>query len=156
MFESFRRSGTGPRFPFLGWYESEIQNALRCTRPVSRSVTPMTTSPGSTSQEKNKLDFDFAIYRDQVLPVLQHLGDVKPVLRLGINAEALAPDDNGAPLGVWAASAVAGSPADVAGIKAGDLMVDLGGIQLSRSGTMQEYCEILRTQGANATIDVTV
>jgi len=190
----------GSNFPFLSWYEGEIETALEVysagfplglqytlTRGiVSKADIPFDSNWASLDRViehdartrggnsggplvdadgrvvgvnyagENEFDFNFAIHRDQVLPVLQDLIDGKPVLSLGVNAEALPPDDDGAPLGVWATSIVAGGPADLAGIEAGDLLVDLAGIPLAQSGTMEEYCEVVRTQGVDATIDVTV
>ena len=189
----------GSDFPFLGWYEGEIENALEVYSAgfppggeytltggmVSKADVPSESNWASLDRViehdartrggnsggplvdadgrvvgvnyagENEFDVNFAIHRDQVLPVLQDLIDGKPVLSLGVNGEALLPDDDGA-LGVWATSVVAGGPADLAGIEAGDVLVDLAGIPLAQSGTMEEYCEVVRTQGVDATIDVTV
>lgn len=104
----------------------------------------------------DELDYNFAIHRDQVLPVLEDLKAGKPVQSLGINAQALAPLDDGTPQGIWVSSVKAGGPADKAGIEPGDVLVTMGGVPLARSGTLEEYCEVIRTQGTDATIDVEV
>jgi serine protease Do len=104
----------------------------------------------------NELDYNFAISRDQVLPVLSDLADGKSVLSLGINAQAMPADENGDPVGIWVASVKAGGPADEAGIEPGDLLTDMAGIALGSDGTLEDYCKVIETQGAEATIDVSV
>lgn len=104
----------------------------------------------------DELDYNFAIHRDQVLPVLEDLKAGKPVQSLGINAQALYPLDDGTAQGIWVSSVKAGGPADKAGIEPGDVLVTMGGVPLARSGTLEEYCEVIRTQGTDATIDVEV
>ncbi len=104
----------------------------------------------------DELDYNFAIHRDQVMPVLQDLIDGKAVQSLGVNAQALQPGDDGSPQGIWVSSVKAGGPADAVGIEPGDVMVTLAGVSLARSGTLEEYCEVIRTQGNDAAIDVTV
>lgn len=104
----------------------------------------------------DELDYNFAIHRDQVTPVLQDLIDGKAVQSLGVNAQALYPLDDGTAQGIWVKSVKAGGPADKTGIEPGDVLVDMGGVALARSGTLEEYCEVIRTQGNDATIDVTV
>ncbi|MGX5681011.1 S1C family serine protease [Schumannella luteola] len=104
----------------------------------------------------DELDYNFAIHRDQVLPVIERLAKGERVLSLGLNLEAIAPTEEGEPLGVWVRSVQAGSPADDAGIIAGDVITDLGGVALAPEGTLEEYCDVLATQGVEATIDVDV
>ncbi|MGX5680340.1 S1C family serine protease [Schumannella luteola] len=104
----------------------------------------------------DELDYNFAIHRDQVTPVLKDLMDGKAVQSLGVNAEALMPLDDGTAQGIWVKSVKAGGPADAIGIEAGDVLVDMGGVALARQGTLEEYCEVIRTQGNDAVIDVTV
>lgn len=62
--------------------------------------------------------------------------------------------------GIWVYSVKAGSAADVAGIQPGDLVTHFGGIPLVPNDkgvmTMEDYCDILRTHSADATIDVRV
>lgn len=103
----------------------------------------------------DEFDYNFAIHRDQVLDVLEELKAGNNVESLGINAQAMAPGENGA-LGVWVKSVKAGGTADNIGIEPGDVLVSMGGVTLARQGTLQEYCEVIRTQGMDATIDVQV
>ncbi len=102
---------------------------------------------------RDDLDYNFAIHRDQVLPVLEDLKAGKPVLSLGLNAQARQPADDGSPLGIWIESIAAGSPADVAGIEPGDVLFDMAGVTLARDGSLGDYCQVLKTQGMDATID---
>ncbi len=102
---------------------------------------------------RDDLDYNFAIHRDQVLPVLKDLQAGNPVLSLGLNAQARQPADDGSPLGIWIESVAAGSPADIAGIEPGDVLFDMAGVTLARDGSLGDYCQVLKTQGVDATID---
>lgn len=101
----------------------------------------------------DSLDINLSIHRDEVLEVLPDLEAGKDVLSLGINGRAIT-NEEGVGLGVWASSVAAGSVADKAGVEPGDLVTRLGGVSLAKEGTMTEYCDVLRTQGQDATIDV--
>lgn len=102
---------------------------------------------------RDDLDYNYAIHRDQVLPVLEDLKAGKPVLSLGLNAQALAPADNGTPNGIWIESLAAGSPADVAGVEPGDVLLEMAGIGMARDGSLGDYCQVFKTQGVDAAID---
>jgi serine protease Do len=101
-------------------------------------------------------DYNFAIHRDQAIPAVEAMMRGETVLSLGVNAQALSPTEEGAPLGVWVESVQAGGPADKAGVLPGDVITELGGIVLARRGTLEEYCEVVRTHGSDGVIDVTV
>ena len=58
--------------------------------------------------------------------------------------------------GIWVASVESGSPADEAGILPGDIITRLEGIDLALDGTMSDYCDVIRTQGADATMSLEV
>ncbi len=58
--------------------------------------------------------------------------------------------------GIWVASVDSGSPADTAGIEAGDIITRLEGLDLALDGTMSDYCDVIRTKGADATMSVEV
>jgi serine protease Do len=94
----------------------------------------------------------FAIARDEALPILQHLIENKDVDSIGVNGEAVVLDSGLS--GIWVASVRSGSPADKAGVKGGDIMTQLGGLDLATDGTMSDYCDILRTHGPEATLDL--
>lgn len=188
-------------YPFMGWYEGEIETALdvysagfplgdpnfTLTRGiVSKADVPQNDSWASLDHViehdarirggnsggplvadngrvvginyagNDELDYNYAIHRDEALAVLDDLKAGKPVLSLGINAQALAPADDGTPNGIWVSSVRAGGPADKAGIEAGDVLTNLAGITLGAQGTLEDYCQVIRTQGVDATIDATV
>lgn len=104
----------------------------------------------------DELDYNFAIHRDQVQPVLDDLIAGKLVQSLGLNAQALSPDENGEPLGIWVSSVKAGSAGDKAGIEPGDVLISLAGVTLASQGSLEEYCEVIRTQGNDATMDLEI
>ncbi|SDZ08614.1 S1C family serine protease [Herbiconiux ginsengi] len=103
-----------------------------------------------------ELDSNFAIHRDEAQKVLKKLMAGEDVLSLGVNAQALPLDDDGAPLGVWVSSVKAGSPADAAGILPGDVLTRMAGTTLAADGSLEEYCDVIKTQGVDGTIDVDV
>jgi len=104
----------------------------------------------------DELDYNYAIHRDQVLPYLEQLKKGERVLSLGVNAQAMAPGDDGSASGIWVSSVEAGGPADAAGVQPGDVIVDLAGITMGENGTLEDYCQVLQTQGVDAAIDVTI
>ncbi|HEY9499250.1 MAG TPA: S1C family serine protease [Terrimesophilobacter sp.] len=116
-------------------------------------VDPKGRVVGVNYAGRDDLDYNYAIHRDQVLPVLKDLAKGKPVLSLGINAQALAPADDGTPNGIWIESLAAGGPADSAGIEPGDVLIDMAGITMAADGSLGDYCQVLKTQGVDATID---
>jgi S1-C subfamily serine protease len=97
----------------------------------------------------------FAIPLDVVLGVLDDLREGTNVYWAGIAPEALGPDRLPEP-GVWVEAVAAGSPADVAGVRPGDVIVELAGVDLGRSGTAEEYCGVLKSHAVDATIDLVV
>jgi hypothetical protein len=58
--------------------------------------------------------------------------------------------------GIWVSSVKAGSPADMAGIQAGDIITAMASLTLAMDGSMADYCDILRTHGTDATLDIEV
>ena len=103
-----------------------------------------------------ELDSNFAIHRDETREVLDKLIAGEDVQSLGVNAQALPTDDDGSPVGVWVSSVKAGSPADEAGIVPGDVLLRMAGTTLAADGTLEEYCDVIQTQGDDGTIDVDV
>jgi serine protease Do len=97
-------------------------------------------------------DYNYAIHRDEVEDVIEQLAAGESVLSLGINGQGVEGEDGG--LGIWVASVAAGSVADKAGVKPGDLITRLGGVSVGTDGTMREYCDVLRTHGTEATLDI--
>jgi serine protease Do len=102
-------------------------------------------------------DTNAAIGRDDAEGVVAKLRNGEDVLSLGLNIRALAPDEaTGAPYGIWVQSVRPGSPADKAGMKAGDVLVSLNGVTMGQGGTVQGYCDVLHTSGLDATMDIEV
>ncbi|MGV3712233.1 trypsin-like peptidase domain-containing protein [Pseudolysinimonas sp.] len=101
-------------------------------------------------------DTNAAIGRDDAKGVVDQLRQGQDVLSLGLNIRALAPDESGAPYGIWVQSVRPGSPADAAGMRAGDVLVTLNGVTLGVDGAVAGYCDVLRTSGLEATLDMEV
>jgi len=97
----------------------------------------------------------FAIGRDTTLPIIEKFKQGDDVDSLGINAYAVSNPD-GSLTGVWVSSVKSGSAADAAGIKPGDLVTTLEGLDLAEDGTMATYCDIIRTQGDENTLGMEV
>lgn len=71
---------------------------------------------------------------------------------LGINGEAVIDEEAGV-AGVWVNGVAPGGAADKAGVKPGDLITTLNGVALE-SGTMKEYCDVIRSNDATDTISI--
>ncbi|WP_166868898.1 S1C family serine protease [Salinibacterium sp. ZJ70] len=97
-------------------------------------------------------DYNFAIHRDEVQDVIEQLIAGESVMSLGINGMGVTGEDGG--LGVWVSSVAAGSAADQAGIEPGDLITRMQGVSVGTDGTMREYCDVLRTHGTEAALDL--
>lgn len=96
----------------------------------------------------------FAIARDEALEVIDQLRSGNDVASIGINGTAIY-DDQGL-TGIWVASVESGSPAEKAGLLGGDIVTQMEGLTLAPDGTMGNYCEILRSHGADETLSMQV
>ena len=85
----------------------------------------------------------FGIAGDLAKPVADTLASGKDVDSIGINGEAVSNED-GSIYGIWASAVTSGSPADKAGIEAGDLITMLENVVVATDGTMADYCDIIR------------
>lgn len=72
---------------------------------------------------------------------------------LGLNGEAFTDGDLS---GIFVYSVETGSPADRAGVQAGDLVTRIEGIDLAADGTMDSYCRILRSHEAGDPLSIQV
>ena len=79
-------------------------------------------------------------------------GDVDSV---GVNGLAVPASDTN-PVGVWVASVETATAAERANLVPGDVITQLDGTDVATDGTMQDYCDIIRTDGADAVIPMTV
>ena len=100
-------------------------------------------------------DQNYAIAAADARPIIDELTAGNNVESIGINGEAVLDEEAGIN-GIWVASVESGSPADVAGILPGDIITRLEGLDLALDGTMSDYCDILRTQGSDATMSLEV
>jgi serine protease Do len=99
---------------------------------------------------------NFAIAAPMAREIVDELAAGTAVQSIGINGQAVATEEDG-PLGIWVTSVVSGSPASNAGIEAGDLMTRLEDLVLANpSGTMETYCDVLRSRGVDAVMKVEV
>ena len=97
----------------------------------------------------------YAITRAEADKVLDDLMSGKDVASIGINGEAVRSED-GSLSGIWVYSVKSGSPADKTGITGGDIITSLENIILATDGTMNDYCDILRSHEPTDTLNVTV
>lgn len=98
---------------------------------------------------------NYAIAIADALPIIEQLSAGEDVLSIGINGQAVLDTESGLS-GVWVASVDSGSPADNAEIKPGDIITALEGLDIATDGTMNDYCDVIRTKGADATMRVEV
>ncbi|WP_243074899.1 S1C family serine protease [Microbacterium sp. SS28] len=103
----------------------------------------------------DSLDYNFAIHRDVAEENIDAIASGERVLSIGINAQGWSNEDDSL-FGIWVQSVEAGGPADAAGIEPGDLIFSLAGVTVGDDGTLGTYCEVLDTQGSDATIDIEV
>jgi len=101
-------------------------------------------------------DSNSAIGRASAKDTIEKLKNGEIVLSLGLNLQANQPQENGAPAGIWVSSVLPGGPADKAGIKPGDVIDKLNGVSMGESGVLRGYCDVLRTNGVDATMSVEV
>lgn len=102
----------------------------------------------------DELDLNFAIPSEVVEEILPQLREGGNPESLGVNAVALAPSEDGLALGVWVISVASGSAANKIGILPGDILQSMEGVTLAAQGTLSEYCDVLRTKGADSVIAV--
>jgi serine protease Do len=97
----------------------------------------------------------FAIAKAEADPVLAELTKGNNDTFIGVNGTAVTNSD-GSLTGIWVSSVASGSPADKAGLKGGDLIMEMEGVTLARDATMKDYCDILRTHKLTDTLTVKV
>jgi serine protease Do len=97
----------------------------------------------------------YAIDAPSALDMVDKLRSGQDVEAIGINGEVISDYWLGT-LGLWVASIEPGSPADAAGIRAGDLITMFGGLGLDQDETLATYCDVLRSHGAEDVIDFEV
>ena len=98
-------------------------------------------------------DFNSAIAAEYAVPIINDLRSGVHVESIGLNAVAYAV---GEVTGLWVNAIETGSPADKAGIKPGDFVLELEGVPLATDGTLRTYCDILRSQGIEDELNIEV
>ncbi len=101
-----------------------------------------------------EFDTNFAIAAADAQVIIDQLAAGENVDSLGINGQATLFD--GGLSGISIRSVKSGSPADAAGIEPGDILISLESLVLGTDGTMADYCDVLRTQGDDATMDIEI
>ena len=120
---------------------------------------PLVTSDGLVVGVNFAADFQrglsFAIGREAVFSILDDLKGGEDVDSLGINGLAISSLDDSIS-GIWVSSVKPGSTADQVGVLPGDIIRTLDGVTLATDGTMETFCDIVRTQGDDDTLDVEI
>ena len=103
-------------------------------------------APGTTIAGES-----FAIASSEVKGIIDQIKASGNLDYIGLNGEVNA--DN---TGIAIVSVAPGSPADKAGIVAGDLLTNFNGTAVGTDGTKSTYCSVLRSHKSDATFTVTV
>jgi serine protease Do len=101
----------------------------------------------------NDVGQSFAIGKGEADKVLPSLRDGKPVTWIGVNGRAVS---DGSITGIWVAAVESGSPADLAGIRSGDVITKLENLVLATDGTLADYCDVLRSRRSTDTMALEV
>ncbi len=142
---------------------SSVDNVLEhdATLNPGNSGGPLVTQDGkvvgvnfASSQRPGTQARYFAIKADEATAIIDRLRTGEYVTSIGINGGAV--NDGESLYGIWVYSVTAGSPADVVGVRPGDIIVTLEGLVLSTDGTMSDYCDVLRTHGEDSVMSVQV
>jgi serine protease Do len=96
----------------------------------------------------------FAIAGGPARDVVDRLAEGKDIDSIGINGTAFELDTG--QTGIWVASVVTGSPADEVGVRPGDIVTRLEGLEVGAEGTMRTYCDILRSHDADDQLSIEV
>jgi serine protease Do len=97
----------------------------------------------------------FAVSHEEADKVLADMKDGKDVTSIGVNGEVVMTTDKTLS-GIWVSSIKSGSPADKAGLKGGDIIVQMEGLVLGTDGTKADYCQILRGHKPTDTLTLNV
>ena len=144
---------------------ASVDSVLQHQAPIApgSSGGPLITEEGQVvavnyASGEDALEF-LAITGPQALPIIERLRADEDVDSIGINPQAVTFEDG--LNGIWVTSVRSGSPADKTGLKAGDMITEMAGMtfltdETPDEYTMADYCDILRTHGPEATIDIKV
>jgi len=96
----------------------------------------------------------FSISAADARPIVEQLRGGVDMTSIGVNGEAVITEDD--ITGIWVASVKSGSPADRAGVEAGDIITMLETLVLATDGSMADYCDILRSHSATDVMSIEV
>jgi S1-C subfamily serine protease len=129
------------------------------TQNPGNSGGPLVTADGKvvgiTYAGAKAVDQYFAIDAITAQPIVGQLRTGVDIDTIGINGAAFVSEDKSVS-GIWIYSVKSGSPADKAGMKGGDILLQMEGLVLATDGTMKDYCDILRTHKPTDTLSVKV
>jgi serine protease Do len=112
------------------------------------AVNYSSMDPGSGTRQSFAIGADLA---EEAAEDLQE-GDV---LSLGINGEAVVDEESGIQ-GIWVSSVDTNSPAGELGLRGGDIVERIEGLSVGYDGTLEDYCDILRSHDAGDKLSVQV
>lgn len=139
-------------------YWASVDNVIEHDATINpgNSGGPLLDSDGRVvgiNYSSRNTDQYYAINRDLAVKIVDDLKEGQDVESLGINGEAFANEDIS---GIWVYSVESGSPADQAGVEGGDIVTMLENLILASDATMSDYCDVLRSHGADDTLDIEV
>ncbi|GMQ85963.1 MAG: hypothetical protein BMS9Abin07_1533 [Acidimicrobiia bacterium] len=117
---------------------------------------PLVTEDGQVvgvNYADNTESQSFAIGYAEAIDVIPSLQIGEDVTSIGINGTAVSDDDGS---GIWVHSVAAGSPADLVGVRGGDIVTELSGLIPGVDGTMADYCDVLRSHKPGEAIQIEV
>ena len=97
----------------------------------------------------------FAIAREVAVPVVETLSSGTDEAVIGVSAEAVVDDEAGV-AGIWVSSVHAGAPAEAAGVLPGDIIERLEGLPVGNDGTLDAYCNVLRSHESSDAMTIQV
>lgn len=108
---------------------------------------------GVNYQGNRATNQSFAITAADAIGIIDQLRAGNSVDSIGVNGQIV---DLGDRYGLFISSVETGSMADRAGLVAGDVILELENVSVSSDGTMGAYCDVLRTNGTDVPLDITV
>lgn len=100
-------------------------------------------------------DQNVAIGSRAARSIVERLISEQGVEGIGVNGQAFESEEFDA-RGIWVVSVATGSPAQTAGLRAGDVVTRLGGLTVGQNGTMSDYCDIIRSNSPDAQLGIEV
>ena len=97
----------------------------------------------------------FAIEASRAIKVVKELETGNDFESLGINGSAFEFEESQSS-GIWIYSVASGSPADKAGVLAGDFLYEMEGVKVGRGGVMTDYCDVIRTHQPDDVLDINI